>query len=64
MKISENIKTTKEMFHKILPLGKSFDLIEKEESIVEKKLKELNPLEMTPMEALNTIFELKKDLNK
>ena len=42
----------------------SFDLIEKEESIVEKKLKELNPLEMTPMEALNTIFELKKDLNK
>lgn len=30
MKISENIKTTKEMFHKILPLGKSFDLIEKE----------------------------------
>ena len=42
----------------------SFDLIEKEESIVEKKLKELNPLEMTPMDALNTIFELKKDLNK
>ena len=42
----------------------SFDLIEKEESVVEKKLKELNPLEMTPMEALNTIFELKKEINK
>jgi len=42
----------------------TFDLFEKEESIVEKKLKELNPLEMTPMDALNTIFELKKDLNK
>ena len=42
----------------------SFDLIEKEESVVEKKLKELNPLEMTPIEALNTIFELKKEINK
>ena len=42
----------------------SFDLIEKEESVIEKKLKELNPLEMTPMEALNTIFELKKEINK
>jgi len=42
----------------------SFDLIEKEESIVEKKLKELNPLEMTPMDALNKIFELKKDLDR
>ena len=40
----------------------SFDLEEKEESIVEKKLKEIEPLEMTPIEALNTLFELKKDL--
>ena len=42
----------------------SFELIEKEESLVEKKIKELNPLEMTPLDALNIIFELKKDLNK
>ena len=39
----------------------SFDLIEKEESIIEKKIKELNPLEITPMDALNILFELKKD---
>lgn len=42
----------------------SFDLIEKEDSVVEKKIKELNPLEMTPMDALNFIFELKNNLNK
>ena len=42
----------------------SFDLVEKEESIVESKLKDINPLEITPMDALNIIFELKKDLNK
>lgn len=42
----------------------SFDLSPKEESIVEEKLKKLNPLEMSPLEALNTLFELKKDLDK
>ena len=34
----------------------------KEESKVEKKLKEVDPLNMTPLEALNLLYELKKEL--
>ena len=40
----------------------SFELSEPKESEIENKIKELNPLEMTPIEALNTIYELKKEL--
>ena len=32
------------------------------ESEVEKKLKEIDPLSMSPMAALNFLYELKKDL--
>ena len=35
-----------------------------EESKVEKKLKEIDPMNMTPMEALNLLYELKKDRRK
>ncbi len=42
----------------------SFDLTLKEDDIVTKKIKEINPLEMTPLEALNLLFELKKDIDK
>jgi len=34
----------------------------KEESDIEKKLKEIDPMNITPMEALNIICELKKDI--
>lgn len=34
----------------------------KEESNIEKKIKEIDPINMTPMEALNLLFELKKDV--
>ena len=34
----------------------------KEESKVEKKLKEVDPLNMTPLDALNLLYELKKEL--
>ena len=36
---------------------------EKKESIIEEKLKEIDPLNMTPIEALNTLYEL-KNINK
>ncbi len=36
---------------------------EKEENLIEKKLKDINPLEMTPMEALNFLYNLKKEIN-
>ena len=35
---------------------------EEKESIIEKKLEEINPLETTPMEALNILYELKNEL--
>ena len=41
-----------------LPLD---DLI-KEESVVEKELKKINPLEMTPLEAINFLYELKQKI--
>ena len=41
-----------------LPLD---DLV-KEESIVEKELKKINPLEMTPLEAINFLYELKEKI--
>ena len=34
------------------------------ESKVEKKIKELDPMNITPMEALNIIYELKKEIDK
>jgi len=43
-----------------------FEYTEKEEeteNIVEKKVKEINPLEMTPMEALSFLYNLKKEIN-
>ena len=43
-----------------------FELVEEEipEKVnpIEEKIRSLNPLEMTPMEALNTLYDLKKDL--
>jgi len=39
-----------------------FDELMMEESKVEKKLKEIDPMNITPMEALNLLYELKKDL--
>ena len=31
---------------------------------IEEKIKAINPLEMTPMEALNYLYELKKEVNR
>ena len=40
------------------------DKIEEKNDKVEKRLKELNPLEITPIEALNILYELKNELEK
>ena len=42
----------------------TFELPEEKESEVEKKLSEINPLEMTPIEAINTLYELKQMTKK
>ena len=45
-----------------------FELTESEaepkKNQIEEKIKEINPLEMTPMEALNYLYELKKEVNR
>ena len=38
--------------------------IKEEKNETEEKIKEINPLEMTPMEALNYLYELKKQINE
>ena len=43
-----------------------FEYTEKEEKeidLLDKKIKAINPLEMTPMEALNFLYDLKKEMN-
>ena len=42
----------------------SFDLYEEKKSEVEEALEKINPLEMTPIEAINTLYELKQKLKK
>lgn len=38
--------------------------IEPKKNEIEEKIKSINPLEMTPMEALNYLYELKKEANR
>lgn len=38
--------------------------IEEKPNPIEEKIKEINPLEMTPMEALNYLYELKKEVKR
>ena len=55
----ENKKSKKEIYEQT---SLSFDFNEEKESEVEKKLLEINPLEITPLEALNILDELKKEV--
>ncbi|MBQ6476861.1 MAG: DNA mismatch repair protein MutS [Bacilli bacterium] len=62
LKLYENTKNKKEVFTQT----SLFELTEEEatpkKNIVEEKLDNCNPLEMTPMEAINFLYNLKKDL--
>ena len=55
LKIYEKKDNKREVIQQVLPL----DSITKD-SLVEEKLKTINPLEITPMDAINTLYELKK----
>ena len=61
---NEILKTyeNKEKKEKIVELA--LPLEEEKKSIVEEKIRNLDILNMTPMDALNTLFEFKKDINK
>ena len=62
LNVYENKSTKKEVYTQT----SLFELTEEEipkESVLEQKLKEINPVEMTPMEAINFLYELKKEMN-
>ena len=61
LNVYENKKPKKETYEQTR-LNLDFDT--KEESKIEKRLKEINPLEITPLEALNILDELKKELKE
>ena len=60
----ENKKTKKEVVRQIsMNLEESVAPINKYD-IIKKKLDDINPLELSPMEALNVLYELKSEMDK
>ena len=59
--VYENKKPKKEIYEQTT-LNLEFN--NQEQSKIEKRIKEINPLEITPLEALNILDELKKELNE
>ena len=59
LKVYENKEKKRDLkIQESLPL----DELMMEESKVEKRLKEIDPMNITPMEALNFLYELKKEI--
>ena len=56
----KNVK--KEVFTQTSLFEYNEEELNKKPSAIEEKIKEINPLEMTPMEALNYLYDLKKDI--
>ncbi len=56
----KNVK--KEVFTQTSLFEYNEEELNKKPSEIEEKIKEINPLEMTPMEALNYLYDLKKDI--
>ena len=64
LKTYENKKTKKEVVSQIsMNLEESVAPINKYD-IIKKKLDDINPLELSPMEALNVLYELKSEMDK
>ena len=61
LSVYENTKTKKEVYQQT---SLFLDFNEREESAVEKKIEAIDPLQTTPLEALNILYELKKELEK
>ena len=56
-------KSKKEQTFTQTSLFLDFDEDKEKSSKIEEKLKDINPLEITPIEALNILYELKRDLD-
>ena len=60
LKVYENKENKRDLkIQECLPID---ELIESHESKIEKRIKEINPLEVSPLEALNILCELKENL--
>ncbi len=60
LKVYENNEKKRDLkIQESLPID---ELIEEKTSKVEERLKEINPLEVTPLEALNILYELKEEV--
>ena len=60
LNLYENKKDKKEIFEQTTL---NLDFNNHKENKVEKRIKEINPLEITPLDALNILYELKKEIN-
>ena len=62
LKTYEKGKTKHEVVSQISMDFEENKKTDKSYDIIKKKLEEINPLEITPIEALNKLYELKKDI--
>ena len=62
LNVYEKKNVKKEVFTQTSLFEYNEEELEPKINPVEEKIKEINPLEMTPMEALNFLYDLKKDL--
>ncbi len=64
LNIYEHKNVKKETFTQTSLFELSESKAEPKKNKIEEKIKEINPLEMTPMEALNYLYELKKEVTR
>ena len=64
LNIYEHKNVKKETFTQTSLFELSESEAEPKKNKIEEKIKEINPLEMTPMEALNYLYELKKEVTR
>ena len=62
LSIYEKKNVKKETFTQTSLFELSESEVEEKKNPIEEKIKEINPLEMTPMEALSFLYELKKEV--
>ena len=64
LNVYEKKSIKKEVFTQTSLFELNEDEIVEKENPIEKKIKEINPLEMTPMEAINFLYNLKKEIKE
>ena len=63
LNVYENKNSKKQPFTQTSLFLNTDEVENNDENKVEEKLKEINPLDITPIEALNILYELKKEID-